>query len=93
VTLDARTRPLREEIEANIAEIFELVRWLEENPHAREDLRREKFAAWRNLERENAQIERMWDESRERWLKQRMNRPASVAELVSEVVGAVDGEP
>lgn len=89
MTLDARTRPFREEIERNVSEIFELARWIEENPNAREDLRREKFASWRALERENDTLERLWDERRERWLKSRMERPARVGEVAASVVAQI----
>lgn len=86
MTLEARTRPYREEISANLQQMLELGQWLLENPDARADLRAEKFAAWKKLERENVILERMWDESRENWIGSRMNRPVSAGEVARDVV-------
>lgn len=86
MTLDERTRPYREEMNANLDQLFEVAQWLRENPNAEKELRREKFATWRKLSRENEVISRLWDTAREQWLRSRMNRPASVGEVAPEVL-------
>lgn len=92
MTLEARVQPYRDEIESNCRQMLELAQWLVENPHARDDLRREKFATWRKLERESAILEQMWDKSRDDWLRGRMNGTATLADVLPDVVRYVTEE-
>ncbi len=95
-SLAERLAPFEDAQAENWARIGQIVAWLRESPHARQDLRQQKLDAWQRLQAENtaldAQMERVW----EAWLKERANRPVGMAEAVADVlrgVAAAQGLP
>lgn len=84
--LEACTRPYIEEMDGNLDQVMELAKWLRENPNAHADLRREKFAAWRKLTREDVKLVHLISETIKQWMKTRMNRPVLMAEVIPEVL-------
>ena len=83
--LEKMTAPYRQRIDENLATILEIAQWLQEYPQCHPDMRKEKLELWRSLQKENDRMFELWGETRENWMRTRMNR----AELVSDVIPEV----
>jgi len=71
MTLKQATEGIRTRMASNIRAIGALAIWLQQNPHCRWDVRRDRLDLWRKLERECVRLEVRWREAREKWLKTR----------------------
>lgn len=87
--LHTETAMYRTRIDANIDAIFKIAEWIRDNPNCRPDMKQDKLRLWDALARENAMLGERWDETRDRWLKERLNQPRRAGDVADELIGGL----
>jgi hypothetical protein len=88
--LEQKTDPYRLRIDENLEKALEIAQWLRRYPNCHPDERRAKFALWKALMRENEQLLARWTETRDAWIRTRMNRPVEIGEVVRDLRAELD---